>query len=97
MHRRAFLPNDGAMFYLKWGTKDRYTQRGWGEPDTGVLCCGLKLKHSCGASVRGGGGGGGAGGAHWPLCAPPLGAPLGPPLGPADPTPEHPGGPDKEA
>lgn len=42
MHRRAFLPNDWTMFYLKWEQKAPRLRQGCsgGKPDTSVLCCG---------------------------------------------------------
>lgn len=75
MHRRAFLPNDWTMFYLKWEQKaPRLWQGCFGGNQTLVFCAAAEteaLMRCVGQMV-------GAGGAHWPLCAPPLDSPFRP-------------------
>lgn len=65
MHRRASLPNDWTMFYLKWEQKaPRPWQGCFGGNQTLVFCAVAEteaLMQCVGQMV-------GAGGAHWPLC-----------------------------
>ncbi len=66
MHKKAFLPNDWTMFYLKWEQKaPRPWQGCFGWNQTLVFCAVAEteaLMRCVGQMV-------GAGEAHWPLCA----------------------------
>lgn len=72
MHRRAFLPNDWTMFYLKWEQKAPQPWQGCSGGNQTLAFCAVAeteaLMRCVGQMV-------GAGGAHWPLCAAAAGCP----------------------